>query len=188
MKTHTTHNERGDSAAHNLVILSLKRGEYLTDIIRGVNGEDNMFFTDGDNIAAALEFAACYNEAELRSLAESFGPDLEVQPNPSFYAIDAIRAQVEAEMPRPLGGFEREDDEDAHRAAHERRFMELVSKAAAKATEDPYRTQFHRDATVTFWSVFEQSWKRLPAALISDDDLATMSKKDRARVQCLTHK
>ena len=74
---------------HNLVILSLKRGEYLTDIIRGVNGEDNMFFTDGDNIAEALEFAACYTETELRSLAESFGPDLEVQPKPRYYAIIA---------------------------------------------------------------------------------------------------
>jgi hypothetical protein len=74
---------------HNLVILSCKRGEYLTDILRGVNGEENMFFTDGDNIAAALEFAACYSEAELRSLAESFGPDLEVQPKPRYYAIIA---------------------------------------------------------------------------------------------------
>ena len=74
---------------HNLVILSCKRGEYLTDILRGVNGEENMFFTDGDNIAAALEFAACYSEPELRSLAESFGPDLEVQPKPRYYAIIA---------------------------------------------------------------------------------------------------
>ena len=74
---------------HNLVILSLKRGEYLTDIIRGVNGEDNMFLTDGDKIAEALEFAACYSEPELRSLAESFGPDLEVQPKPRYYAIMA---------------------------------------------------------------------------------------------------
>jgi hypothetical protein len=74
---------------HNLVILSQKRGEYLTDIIRGVNGEDNMFFADGDNIAEALEFAACYTETELRSLAESFGPDLEVQPKPRYYAIIA---------------------------------------------------------------------------------------------------
>jgi hypothetical protein len=74
---------------HNLVILSLKRGEYLTDIIRGVNGEDNMFFADEDRITEALEFAACYTEAELRSLAESFGPDLEVQPKPRYYAIMA---------------------------------------------------------------------------------------------------
>jgi hypothetical protein len=69
---------------HNLVILSLKRGEYFTGFIRGVNGEDNMFFTDEDGIADALQFAACYSEAELRSLAESFGPDLEVQPVPCY--------------------------------------------------------------------------------------------------------
>ena len=74
---------------HNLVILSLKRGEYFTGFIRGVNGEDNMFFTDEDGIADALQFAACYSEAELRSLAESFGPDLEVQPKPRYYAIMA---------------------------------------------------------------------------------------------------
>jgi hypothetical protein len=43
---------------------------------------------------------------------------------------DAIRAQVEAELPRPLGGFEREDDEDAFRAHHERRFAELMQNAA----------------------------------------------------------
>ena len=69
---------------HNLVILSLKRGEYLTDIIRGVNGEDNMFFTDGDQIEKAVEFAACYTETELRDLAESYGPDFEVQPVPCY--------------------------------------------------------------------------------------------------------
>ncbi len=74
---------------HNLVILSLKRGEYFTGFIRGVNGEDNMFFTDEDGIADALQFAACYSEAELRGLAESFGPDLEVQPRPRYYAIMA---------------------------------------------------------------------------------------------------
>jgi hypothetical protein len=74
---------------HNLVILSLKRGEYFTGFIRGVNGEDNMFFTDEDGIADALQFAACHSEAELRGLAESFGPDLEVQPRPRYYAIMA---------------------------------------------------------------------------------------------------
>jgi len=50
---------------------------------------------------------------------------------------DAIWAQVEAEWPRPLGGFECEDDEDARRAFQERRFVELVQNAlAAKHTKE----------------------------------------------------
>jgi hypothetical protein len=39
---------------------------------------------------------------------------------------DAIRAQVEREIPKPVGGFETDDAEQAHREAHERRFSELV--------------------------------------------------------------
>jgi hypothetical protein len=40
---------------------------------------------------------------------------------------DAIRAQVEREIPTPHGGFETDDAERAHRDAHERRFAELVN-------------------------------------------------------------
>ena len=69
---------------HNLVILSCKRGEYLTDIMRDVNGKEHLFFTDGDQIEKAVEFAACYAAKELLDLAESYGPDLEVQPVPCY--------------------------------------------------------------------------------------------------------
>jgi len=69
---------------HNLVILSCKRGEYLTDIMRDVNGKEHLLFTDGDQIEKAVEFAACYTEKELRDLAESYGPDFEVQPVPCY--------------------------------------------------------------------------------------------------------
>jgi len=48
-------------------------------------------------------------------------------------ANDAIRAQVEAELPRPAGGFESSDQEDAHRSRCDARFFELCA-AIAKAT------------------------------------------------------
>jgi hypothetical protein len=69
---------------HNLVILSCKRGEYLTDIMRDANGKEHLFFTDGDQIEKAVEFAACYTAKELLDLAESYGPDFEVQPVPCY--------------------------------------------------------------------------------------------------------
>lgn len=40
---------------------------------------------------------------------------------------DLIRAQVDAEIPRPIGGFETEEERDAWQAQHEARFMELCS-------------------------------------------------------------
>lgn len=39
---------------------------------------------------------------------------------------DAIRAQVEREIPTPAGGFETEDAKDEHKAKQEARFFELV--------------------------------------------------------------
>ncbi len=40
---------------------------------------------------------------------------------------DAIRAQIEREMPRPAGGFESDEQEQDHREAHEKRFFELCN-------------------------------------------------------------
>lgn len=48
---------------------------------------------------------------------------------------DAIRARVESEMPTPTSGFETDELRDEHRAAHERRFMELVNNPAAHAAQ-----------------------------------------------------
>lgn len=45
---------------------------------------------------------------------------------------DAIRAQVDAEMPRPVGGFESSDLEDVFRAAQDARFLELVHAATER--------------------------------------------------------
>lgn len=39
---------------------------------------------------------------------------------------DAIRAQVDAELPRPPGGFENSEAEADWREAQELRFMQLV--------------------------------------------------------------
>ena len=44
-------------------------------------------------------------------------------------ANDAIRAQVDAEITRPVGGFESADAEDAHRAAQDKRFLEIAGGA-----------------------------------------------------------
>ena len=41
---------------------------------------------------------------------------------------------------------------------------------------------FHRDNTVTLWSVYEQCWIRVAAQRISDEELAGMNFDERARV------
>lgn len=51
---------------------------------------------------------------------------------------DAIRSQVEAEMPTPANGFETDELMDTHLASHERRFMELVNNSASPAAERTY--------------------------------------------------
>ncbi len=52
-------------------------------------------------------------------------------------------------------------------------------KTATKT--DPYKTKFHRDGTLTFWSVYEQRWNRTRAEHVSDENLASMSAADRKR-------
>ena len=41
---------------------------------------------------------------------------------------DQFRAQVESELPTPIGGFECEESKQAHRDAHEQRFLELCAR------------------------------------------------------------
>ena len=43
---------------------------------------------------------------------------------------EAIRNRVDAELPRPIGGFESSDQEDAFRATQDSRFLELCAVAA----------------------------------------------------------
>jgi hypothetical protein len=45
-----------------------------------------------------------------------------------------------------------------------------------------YNPTFHRDNTVTFWSVYQQRWVRCAASRISDAELASMSDPERRRV------
>ncbi len=44
------------------------------------------------------------------------------------------------------------------------------------------QTTFHRDGSVSFWSVYNQQWVRQSSEHISDQDLASMSAEDRQRV------
>ena len=78
---------------HKLVLLSLKRGQYVKNIrqVSASRGwdDDIDYCGDAEPIDEAVEFAACYTEKELRDLAESFGPDFDVQPAPEHFAIMA---------------------------------------------------------------------------------------------------
>lgn len=49
-------------------------------------------------------------------------------------------------------------------------------------TSDPYRTTFHHDGSVTIWSVYRQQWERLDVSDLSDETLATLSPRERARI------
>ena len=44
------------------------------------------------------------------------------------------------------------------------------------------KTKFHKDGTITFWSVFNQQWVK-NAQDISDRELSAMSEKEREKVQ-----
>ena len=43
------------------------------------------------------------------------------------------------------------------------------------------KTTYHKDGTVTYWSVFQQQWIR-HADSVPDQELAAMSAAERARV------
>lgn len=49
-----------------------------------------------------------------------------------------------------------------------------------------YQTTFHRDGTVSYWSVYRQQWERKAADAIADEDTAAMRSEDRERIQCMT--
>lgn len=44
------------------------------------------------------------------------------------------------------------------------------------------RQKFHRDGTVTFWSVYNQVWLRDPANMIPVRELAAMPDRERERI------
>jgi hypothetical protein len=47
---------------------------------------------------------------------------------------------------------------------------------------DPTKIRLHRDGTVTYWSVYEQCWRRMPIARIPERELAAMERAARERV------
>jgi hypothetical protein len=47
-------------------------------------------------------------------------------------------------------------------------------------TRDAYRATYHRDGTVTLWSVYQQSWVR--TGHVSDEELAARDERERARI------
>ena len=46
---------------------------------------------------------------------------------------ESIRNQVDAELPRPIGGFESSDQEDEYRARVDARFLELCATGVRAA-------------------------------------------------------
>lgn len=51
-----------------------------------------------------------------------------------------------------------------------------------KTTTDPYRSTYHRDGTVTIWSVHQQRRLRVRASDISAETLASLSETERQRI------
>ena len=48
------------------------------------------------------------------------------------------------------------------------------------------KTKFHRDGTITYWSVYRQQWvERSPVADIPDRELAAWSASERKRAERL---
>jgi len=52
----------------------------------------------------------------------------------------------------------------------------------------PYKSTYHRDGSITFWSCYLQQWVRSPASHVNNQDLATMDEADRARTMRLREK
>ena len=60
----------------------------------------------------------------------------------------------------------------------------MAAMKPATGTEPPmnaFKTKFHRDATVTIWDVYTQSWER--AGRPTDAQLAALPTAERERVQ-----
>ena len=47
---------------------------------------------------------------------------------------------------------------------------------------DPYKTTFHRDRTITVWDVYAQGWTRVSVDAISDRVMASLSDSERRRI------
>jgi hypothetical protein len=65
---------------------------------------------------------------------------------------DEIRARVNAELPRPAGGVETAEAEEAWRDAHEKRFLELCAESVneTKHTPGPRAVKWEADGNGVF--------------------------------------
>lgn len=57
-----------------------------------------------------------------------------------------------------------------------------------RTMKDVYRTTFHRDGAVTIWDVYQQAWRRFLAAAVPDAIMASLDKKERARIRRIAAK
>ena len=53
---------------------------------------------------------------------------------------------------------------------------------ATKEKKMSLKNTYHRDGTVTFWSVYQQVWTRCEASQIDAGELAQMNDSERARI------
>jgi len=57
-----------------------------------------------------------------------------------------------------------------------------MSNTATASSSSSLATRYHRDNSVTVWSVFSQTWERIRASRVSDEILSSLSAGERARI------
>lgn len=57
----------------------------------------------------------------------------------------------------------------------------MTTKTSTRKARDPYATTYHRDGSVTVWSVYQQQWIRTSDP--SDETLASLRPVERERVE-----
>ena len=53
----------------------------------------------------------------------------------------------------------------------------------SKIANDPYRTKYNRDGTVTIWSTHRQQWERVDVNENSDQTYSTLSPEERSKIE-----
>jgi hypothetical protein len=76
---------------------------------------------------------------------------------------------------------ESEADEVANAAAEKIGVLNNIARTMRVTRRNTMKTTYHKDGTVTYWSVFQQQWIRHSDS-VSDQELAAMSAAERAKV------